>query len=329
MSDAVVEAATAAATGAPETAPTATETSAPTTPSADALPTFDDALAVYQATKAKNTAAEEPAVEAKTEAAPAETAEPKKEAAKELEAGDEVGDHKLARVFNRISRLEDDLKSARGETDGLKARAARADELEAEKALFLKDPEKFFKGYGWDQDTIRDYVVNGPKALKPEVAQQRSETQELRKQLDDLKNERRAEADAKQVAEAKLRIPAMLKPDEAKFPTLHSYYDEPGELADAIYGVINAGYQQQKTVLTVHEAAEAVEKVLSAQAKRFSRARSKEPEPSTKQPATKQPSPTLTNVPPATSNPPKQEEESEDSDNFAAALAVYKQRAKK
>lgn len=320
MSDAVVEAATAAVT-APST-PTVPAAATPPAPASDALPTIDDAIATYKAAKTAN---EAPAAEpTKVETPPAE---PPKDPAKELEAGD-AGDAKLAKVFNRISRLEQERDEARAEKETLKSKAAKAEALEAEKALFLKDPEQFFKTYGWDQETIRDYVVNGPKALKPEVAQQRSETQELRKQVEELKNERRAEAEAKQVAEAKSRIPALLKTDEAKFPTLHAYYDQPGEMADAIFNVISITYQQQKTVLTVHEAAEAVEKVLEEQAKRFSRARSKEPEPSTKQPATKQPSPTLTNVPPGSSQPSKPPEESTDEENFAAALAILKARSK-
>lgn len=322
MSDAVVEAATAAVTGTPATDTSSTPAADPT--SADS--SLGAAQAAYKAAIAAQAAPETEAA-AEVPAATAEKpAEPAKDPAKELEAG---GDEKLGRVFNRISRLEDELKAAKGETDTLKQRAARADELEAEKQLFLSDPEKFFTNYGWDKETIRDYIVNGPSAVKPEAAKVRKETQTLKQEMEALKAELRAKDEAGQVQQAKARIPAALAPDKAKFPTLHAYYDQPAEMADAIYGVINATYQQQKTVLTVHEAAEAVEKVLAEQAKRFSRASSKEPEPSTKQPATKQPSPTLTNVPPSSSNPPIPQEESQDDDHFEEALAVMRQFKKK
>jgi hypothetical protein len=328
MPDPVVEAAVEAAVVTPAADKPAESQSTPAA-SAPEEGSLESAVATYKAAKAENEKAAAPAAEPATgEAKPGQPAEPAKKPEEELDAElPGVKSHVLSRL-TALEKERDEVKvkvtAAEKRAADLEARAKRADELEGEKKKFLENPDEFFKSYGWDQETLRDYVVNGPKAAKPELSRVERETHELKERLAKFERDAEERSAREQISAAKSRIPAILQPEAEKFPILHSYFDQPGEMADAVFAVIEQTYQEQKTQLTVQEAAKAIEETLSAQLKRLSRASSKTAEPSTKTPAPKQATPTLTNVPPGSSGTKTNSDDSDDA-RFEAALAILKQ----
>lgn len=291
---------------------------APATPPAEYHPSQDDArgLEAYRAAKgAKVEPTEKPT---ETSALPA----PDPEVTTPTPVP-ESEDEKIARIWGRISGLEKERDAAKGEIESLRAKAARAAELEAKIRGFHDDPEALFTEVAWDADKIRDYITNGKKAPSLETQRVAKDTADVRQQLEQLRGELRQRDEVMQIERAKVQILDQIKPEAASLPYLHAYYDKPGELADAVWGVINATYQQQKTVLSVTDAAKVVERVLVEQAQRFSRARSQAPGSSTA-PATKPVSPTLTNTPPGSSSSKKSPEESSDEENFQTAVQLLK-----
>jgi hypothetical protein len=235
----------------------------------------------------------------------------------------ESEDEKIARIWGRISGLERERDAQKGEIESLRAKAARADALEAKIKGFHDDPEALFSEVAWDADKIRDYITHGKAAPSIETQKVAKETADVRRELAELRSQLQQRDEAAAVEQAKGRILDQIKPEAAGLPYLHAYYDQPAEMANAIWQVISATYQQQKTVLSVPEAAKVVEKVLSEQAQRFSRARSQSPGSSTA-PAAKPVSPTLTNTPAGSSTSKKSPEDSSDEENLAAAVQMLK-----
>lgn len=235
----------------------------------------------------------------------------------------ESEDEKIARIWGRISGLEKQRDAQKGEIEALRAKAERADALEAKIRGFHDDPEALFTEVKWDADKIRDYITNGKAAPSLETQRVAKDTADVRQQLEQLRTELRQRDEVATIERAKVQILDQIKPEAAALPYLHAYYDKPGEMADAVWGVINATYQQQKTVLSVTDAAKVVERVLVEQAQRFSRARSQAPGSSTA-PAPKPVSPTLTNTPPGSSSSKKSPEESSDEENFQTAVQLLK-----
>lgn len=301
-------------------APTPEATPAPTPagPPEEYHPSQDDAkgLEVYRAAKQGAVAPVEPKPD------PAALPVPDPEATTPPPVP-ESEDEKIARIWGRISGLEKERDAQKSENEALRAKAARADALEAKIRGFHDDPEALFTEVKWDADKIRDYITNGTKAPSLETQRVAKDTAELRKELEQLRAEGRQRDEAAQVEAAKAQILDQLKPEVEALPYLHAYYEKPGELANAVWQVISATYQQQKTVLSVPEAAKVVERVLAEQAQRFSRARSQTPGSSTA-PAPKPVSPTLTNTPPGSSNSKKSPEDSSDEENFASAVQLLK-----
>lgn len=294
-------------------------------------PSVDDAAAleIYRsATKSKSeeTPAEPPVkVEDKPPVPVPDPAKP----ADELDAGDA----KLARVLNRIERLENERNAAfqerdvtKAEAERLRARAAVADQHERDLADFKLDPDKFFRKIGWDQKTIHDYIVNGPTAANPQLTAQERELAELKKTVEADKAERAQNAQAAQIHQFKANIPHHLTAVKAELPLLHSFYDQPAELAEAVYGVMAHAYQTQKTDLTVHEAGKLVEQTLKSHLERLDRARSKTSpsNSSNPAPAAKPTTPTLTNSPPVSATPNTSPDQESDEALFDQAVAFLR-----
>lgn len=309
-------------------ATSAPPSSAPATPPPETPeayhPSQDDAkgLEAYRAAKAAPGATTEPTEKPADPNAPnaLPVPEPEHTTPPTVPEGE---DEKIARIWGRISGLEKERDAQRAENEALRAKAARADALEAKIRGFHDDPEALFTEVKWDADKIRDYITNGKTAPSLETQRVAKDTADVRKELEELRGELRQRDQASQVERAKVQILDELKPAAASLPYLHAYYEKPGEMADAVWGVINATYQQQKTVLSVADAAKVVEKVLTEQAQRFSRARSQTPGSSTA-PAAKPVSPTLTNTPPGSSNSKKSPEDSSDEENFQTAVQLLK-----
>jgi hypothetical protein len=298
----------------PASAPAATPTPAPE----EYHPSQDDAkgLEAYRAAKQARAAAPEDKPDAPALPAP----EPEPTTPPPVP---EAEDEKIARIWGRISGLEKERDAQKGEIESLRAKAARADALEAKIKGFHDDPEALFSEVAWDADKIRDYITHGKAAPSIETQRVAKETADVRRELTELRMQLQQRDEAAAVEQAKGRILDQIKPEAPSLPYLHAYYDQPAEMANAIWQVISATYQQQKTVLSVPEAAKVVEKVLSEQAQRFSRARSQSPGSSTA-PAAKPVSPTLTNTPAGSSTSKKSPEDSSDEENLAAAVQMLK-----
>lgn len=288
--------------------------------------TFDRQADIAEAIKlmgaAKPAATDAPAQveQPKVEAAQEKPTEPAKPAAEP--PADE--DAKMARVFNRISRLEDELATARREAEQNRADADRGRKREEAFKKFKEDPKALFDEVGWDHETIRDFVINGPKATKVEQAGLTREQQTLADEVKALKAQLESERHGQQMAAAKARIPELLKPEADKYPTMFTYFESPTEMAETLFGVMAQAQQDQKTV-SLSDAAASVEKVLADQAKRFSRARSETQESSTPAPASKPATPTLTTIPSGSVTPPsKSLDDMTDAERMAAAIATMR-----
>lgn len=286
------------------------------------------AVATMKAAKAQPPAA--PPVEAKpAEPAAGQTVVTKTDESTSVPASEKPAeedpdaklDAKLSRVFNRVSALEEQLNAAQAEAAKNAVDAERARKRDKAFEEFKRNPAALFEEVGWEPDTIREYIISGPKAPAVETAKVSKETQALAQQLADLKRELAQRDEAAQMAAAKSRVPEILKPSADKFPTLFAYYDDHGEMADVLLNVMTRAHQEQKQI-TLTEAAESVERVLADQAKRFSRASSKSSEPSSPTAPTSKPaSPTLTTVPTgsATKPPEKSLDDMTDQERFELA----------
>lgn len=290
-------------------------------------------LEAFRAAKAAPAAEAKPSPEAvETAAVAAATGTPAAEPASSpptaAEPAGDATDAKLNRVFNRIAALEKERDEARSSLSRLEARAARADELQAKLDELKASPTKVMEELGWTQETLADWVLKGGQSEAVALTAQDRKIAELEKRLKE-REARDAEAQREaRIAEYVRTIPEQLKDAKKDLPHVAAYYDSDAELASAVWGVMRRAYQDQKTELTVVEAAQAVERVLSEQAKRFSRASSQgapapTPASSTPAPAAKPPTPTLTNKATA-SAPPTAAETDDVNPNFKAAAELLR-----
>lgn len=252
-----------------------------------------------------------PVPETKAEAADAAAASvlPDDAAPKTPPAPDADQDAKLNRVFNRIAALEKERDEARGYVSRLADRAKRADELEAKFAEIKTDPRKWMQEAGWTQDTLADYILKGDQAVAPAIATVEQKYKSLEDEVRQLRAEREQAVHEQRTQQFVSSIPAQLGEHKSKFPTLTSYFENDGEMAQQIFSVMRSAYQDRKTELTVLEAAQGLENVLANQAKRFARRASSETPTTSAAPATK-PTPTLTNK--STASPSPASAESDD-----------------
>lgn len=275
-------------------------------------PTQDNAAAFQalrdaKAAKPAETPPAPPAPETKAEAAEAAAAATLPEGQTPPAPDSDPTDAKLNRVFNRIAALERERDEARGFASRLSERAKRADELETKFNALKADPREWMKESGWDQDTLADFILRGDQAVSPQLATVEARHKALEDEVRALKAEREQSKQEQQTHEFISSIPGQLVEHKSKFPTLASYFESDGEMAQQIFGVMRSAYQDRKTELTVLEAAQGLENVLANQAKRFARrASSESPTTSTPASATK-PTPTLTNKSTASPSPASSE----------------------
>ena len=242
-------------------------------------------------------------------------------------------DAKLARVLNRISRLEDERNAARAaaaerdtELAKLRERAKFADDYERDLAEFHDDPERLFKRVKWDQAKIQDYVVNGPSKVDAVTERVSRETAELKARLERFERAEAERTQANRIADFKATLPTQLQEKKDAYPHVLAFYENPSELADALFGIMESTYRSQNgKELTVDETAKVLETTLSGYYERLSRARSQNPpvaDPTAPSRTTKPSSaPTLTNTPPVASKPPTPAEE--DDDSLLASAASF------
>jgi len=320
---------TTAAPAAPVTPPpTAPEGAAP----ADYHPSQDDAagLAAYREVRA----AQVPPDPDVPVSVPAPDAGAQPAAAPPAESAE---DAKLAKIFNRISRLEDERNQAtravqerEAEVARLKERAAYADQYEKDLAEFREDPERFFTKIKWDRQTIEDYIAHGPRKVDTAVAATERRTQELEARLAKFEKAEAERELANRREQYKAALPAQLAGKEDQYPHVFAFYDKPHELAEALFGVMSEAYRGQNREMTPDETAAVLESTLASHAERLNRTRSKSPAgtnpPNPPAPVggpKPAPTPTLTNNPPATRPPPS------DSDNDDDLLEIARQTLRK
>lgn len=232
-------------------------------------------------------------------------------------------DAKLARILNRIQKLEDERNTAQktlsereAELARLAERAKFADEYERELSEFAEDPDRLFKRVKWDSDKIKDYVINGPSKTEAATSRTDREMSDLKARLEKFE---RADAERQQAAridEFKAGLPKAIEGKNETYPHTLAFYESPKELGDALWGLMEQTYRSSKVELTAEQAAERIESTLASHFERLNRARSKTgtsaPAPSANPPA-KSP-PTLTNVPPTAATPPNPQSDSDDDD---------------
>lgn len=329
----------AAPVAAPTPVPTGNDvapTPAPTSYSdsggdADYSPAIDDAaaLATYrELSRPVPEAAPEP------EAAPVGSALPVPELSSSAEDGLSPEDAKLARVLNRITRLEDDRTQAQkqlaerdAELAKLRERAKFADEYDRDLARFAEDPETFFRKVKWDAEKMRDYVVNGPKAVDAATSQLSREQAELKTRLEKFEAAEAQRAQAAREADFKSGLARQLEGKAEKYPFATAFYSTPAELSDALYAVMAQTYRTQNRELTADETAQVLETTLSAHAEKLNRARKPTAAgtPAAAPTSSSKPSfPTLSNTPPASVTPTKDTNSDSDDDLLAAAAAALR-----
>lgn len=326
------EPAPANAAEAPRTMPATAPVAEPA--DADYSPAQDDAagFAAFRAAKG------EPAADAsaKTESGKADvvaaavadatgtTTDP---AAPKAEVADPT-DAKLNKIFNRIAHLERERDEARSSLSRLEQRAARADELERLEAEMKANPTKALERLGWNQDTLAEYILKGNDATSPKLTAVEQEQRALKQELEQLRAER-AEADRQErIRKHVAALPDAIKDELPELKHVSTFYDSPAEMAEAIWQVQRNAYQTQKTELSPVEAAQAIEKVLAEQAKRFARASSQSPAPSNNasapKPAASAVPQTLTNRATAAPLPASAGDSDDHSPNYAAAVELLK-----
>lgn len=310
----------------------------PAAPAADYSPEQDTAAAVSQlkaarveaAAQAAATVTGQPAVEAPAAPAAAVVVDPV--------AAPVAEDDKYAKLFERVSaseRKHAELERTSAAKDAeLAARDARLTEYDALFANAATDPEQIFRKIGWKPETIADYLTNGKTAVSPQVVSMEQKIAQLEAKLNEVTTGQKKQTYEQQVATFKSQIPAQLKESADKFPHLHTYFDTSAEMADQVFAVIETSFNQSKVQLTVAEAAAAVEKVLSEQAQRLSRARSQGGSPAAAQlsavpdpsapAAAKKPVPTLTNHANPGSTLPFNPESNTDDQNRDQAAAILR-----
>ena len=316
-----LETTTPAAPAAPATPPPAAPT--PDVPAADYHPSQDDAagLAVYREVRGQPPVDADPARPTSLPVSPDSDA-----AAKPHEApAADPEDAKLARVFNRIERLETERNQAQraaqereAEVARLKERAAFADQYEKDLAEFREDPERLFTKVKWDRQTIEDYIANGPRKVDTVAAAAERRTQELEARLARFEKAEAERETANRREQFKADLPRQLAGKEDQYPYTHAFYDKPAELADALFGVMAEAYRTQNREMTADETAAVLESTLASHFERLNRTRSKAPAGQTPnspapvgtpKPA---PTPTLTNTSPAATRPPPTDSDSDD-----------------
>ncbi len=312
-------------------APSDPSTAAP----ADYHPSQDDAagLVAFRAAKAANA---DPAPEGTgpetPPTAPAVAAPP---GSPTPDDGLAPEDAKLARILNRISRLEDERNTAHktlaerdAELARLRERAAVADQYDQDFNRFREDPEALFRKVKWDRKTIEDYIANGPSKVDAATAAVARETEELKARLAKFEQADAQRQQIERTQQFKASLPAALAGKEEQFPLTHTFYDRPADLADALFSVMAEAYRSQNgREMPVEEAAGLLEKTLGTHLERLSRPRSK-PAPQgapggSPSSAPKPYTPTLTNTPPAAATSPRSDAESDD-DLLALAAASLK-----
>lgn len=309
------------------------EISAPANPAppsdggADYHPSQDDAAGISIYREALDAPAETPAPEAKPDV-------PVLPVPGAGSADDELSpeDAKLARVLNRITRLEDERNTAQktlsdrdAQLTKLQERARLADEYERNLAEFAEQPERLFKMVKWSPEKLQDYVVNGPSKVDAATSAISREQSELRARLEKFERADAERQAQERVTNYKAALAPQLDGKGDRFPHVTTFFDKPADLADALYAIMDQTYREQKRELTVEETAQVLESTLSGHYERLNRARSK-PNPSATTPAgTPKPTvPTLTNTPPTSASKPTQTDSEDDDAMMAAAVSLLR-----
>lgn len=236
-------------------------------------------------------------------------------------------DAKLNRVFNRIAALERERDEARDYARKFAEGAKRAEELEAKLAKLKTDPREWMQESGWNQDTLADYILKGDEAVSPKLTTVEQRQKALEIEVQQLRAERDQAVHEQRTREYIATIPAQLAEHKSKFPTLSAYHDTDASLAEHVFSVMRSAYQNQKTELTIFEAAQGLEDVLANQAKRFARRASSETPTTSPAASATKPTPTLTNKSTASPSPASAESDGV-SLNYKAAIETLRARTK-
>jgi DNA-binding protein H-NS len=311
-------------------------------PESDYHPSQDDqaGLAVLRAAKAAARAEVAPVAE--PTAPPAEPP-PKSMPSPEAPSPDAdlpPEDAKLARILNRITRLEDERNTAQrtlqerdAELFRLRERAKAAEEYDTAFSRFREDPEALFRKVGWDRKTIDDYLAKGPSQADSRTAALQREHEELKSRIAKFEEQDQKREQTVRIEAFKAALPAQFEAVADKYPRTAAYYDSPRELSDALFHVMSETYRGQGREPTVAEAATALESILGGHYERLTRTRSKGPAGTSPahvdapKPTVSPSTPTLTNTPPAPATRSISDSESDDDLLELAKQTLRKARA--
>lgn len=194
------------------------------------------------------------ATEAKTDK-PVESTEPKVEAPKQ--------DDKFSSKFAALSRKEKMLLDKERQ---LKTMEDKFKNYEAIEKRVKSNPLEFLKEYGFTYSDLTNFVLNDGKPTPDlEVKSVREEMAALKKELEERETKKQQEHLETTLKAFKADIGKYVKSDVDKYELLNLSQD-PVEL---VYSIIEEHFKSTETVLTTQEAADAAEKYLEDEAKKY------------------------------------------------------------
>lgn len=221
----------------------------------------------------------------------------------------------------KIARLEFDRDQLTEKHTSTSAKLTELEAHSAELAELKANPIKALEKLGFSPEAVLDYVQNGPKKVDPALTAQERRLAELEKLASGMQAQQAAAQQASKVSDFKATIPGALETVKGQFPLLHGFHETPGELADAVFGLMESAYRSNKTELTVAQAAKQIEDVLTRNKARYDRLG----KPAATTAAAKSPaSPGLTNAPPKQAAAGVDPDDLSDEDALTAAIAALK-----
>lgn len=190
---------------------------------------------------------------------------------------------KSAEVLKRLNAAEARAREAEARVKAAEERIARAAEWEAAaKAAEEGDASAVFGKLKWTVDTVNKYLQGGPEALKPTVAEKKAET--AMTEVERLRAELQAERNQRTVESYKATLAQELPTLAPKTPHFFAYYTgddgkvDLGAARDAVWSYQVAMFnrkgpdgQPDPLELTSAQAAEALEELHAASAKKYAR----------------------------------------------------------
>jgi len=225
--------------------PTTTTPTAPEVPAAPAAAAPTDADLLAQATAAL-TKVMEPDADSAPPPPAAPEAPATTPAAEPPPAVDQ--DEKFARLFARVSGMEEQRRRESAELETLRARVAKADEIETLLTNAQQDPEALFSAIKWTPQVISAYMTAIARGEDPKAAAKAAtvpavvdtKLTALEAKLQQYEAALAQERQHREAAEANAKFPSLISGENAaKYPHTAAFFkEEPGDFAEALAGTI-------------------------------------------------------------------------------------------